>query len=144
MTALRLLLAHAIDRSAIQIPLQDKGYGVRVAVVADKALFTNAAFVLAANAQLPAETLRSRVPKQVKIGPVEKMKDLVNLALPGVGLHPLPVVPRQIPFHAGFSYFELDKHGEMWAALSRSAGVGLHIPADYFPGIELELWAIRG
>ena len=49
----------------------------------------------------------------------------------------------QIPFHSGFSYFELNKRGEMWKKMSKSAGLGLH-PGGTYPGLELELWAIRG
>ena len=74
--------------------------------------------MLAVNAQMPSEALRTRFPTQVKIGPVERIRDLVNLQLPGVALRPLPVAPRQIPFHAGFNYFELETRGsELWHQL---------------------------
>ena len=66
-------------------------------------------FVLAARADVPAEELRRRFPAQLKIGPVEKIRELVKLQLPGVPVHAVPVAPRQIPFHAGFVYFELDQ-----------------------------------
>jgi len=102
-----------------------------------------ARFVLAVNAQLPGEALRTRFPAQVKIGSVERIRDLVNLALPGIPLNSLPVAPRQIPFHRGFNYFELEQGGEMWKQLERSGGLALHVAGD-FPGLELEFWAIRG
>ena len=51
--------------------------------------------------RVPADVVRTRFPSQVKIGPVERIGDLVNLQLPGIPLNPLPVAPRQIPFHAG-------------------------------------------
>ena len=91
----------------------------------------------------PGEVLRSRFPTQVKIGPVERIRDLVNLQLPGVVLRPLPVAPRQIPYHAGFNYFELDtRNNELWKQLETSGGMAMHIAGD-FPGLELEFWAIR-
>lgn len=142
MSKLRHLLSYGMEKSAIQIALHDRRFGVRVAVVQDRELLRSAGFVLAVHAQLPTEALRAHFPRQVKIGPIERLKDLVNLALPGIELRALPVAPRQIPFHAGYSYFELDRNGEMWAALERSGGVGMHITGD-FPGLELELWAIR-
>ena len=86
--------------------------------------------------------MRNRFPAQVKIGPVEKIQGLVKLALPGIALRPLPVAPRQIPFHAGFVYFELDRNSDLWEQLERSGGFSLHIGGE-FPDLELEFWAIR-
>ena len=139
---LRAALSRISDPTATPIELQDRGYGVRVAIVNDKTLFASSSFVLAVNAQMPPEAVRSRFPAQTKIGPSERIRDLVNLQLPGIGLRPLPVAPRQIPYHAGFNYFELDNRAELWRTLDRSAAMALHTGGD-FPGLELELWAIR-
>ena len=100
--------------------------------------------MLAVDAQMPGEALRARFPTQVKIGPVERIRDLVNLQLPGVTLRPLPVAPRQIPYHAGFNYFELDTRGSehVEAAREPRAALAMHIAGD-FPGLEIEFWAIR-
>ena len=54
----------------------------------------------------------------------------------------LAVDPRQLPFHAGFHYFALDRNGDLWKQLERIGSLALHVAGD-FPGIELELWAIR-
>ncbi|HCT06852.1 MAG TPA: type VI secretion system baseplate subunit TssK, partial [Pseudomonas sp.] len=54
----------------------------------------------------------------------------------------LPVAPRQLPFHAGFTYFELDRSSEYWQLLSQSAGFAMHI-AGVFPGLDMQFWAIR-
>ena len=43
------------------------------------------------------EVLRSRFPAQIKLGPAERLRDLVNLALLGIALRVLPAAPRQIP-----------------------------------------------
>lgn len=139
---LRRSLSMVLESSAVAIELQDRKYGVRVAIISDQELMKSASFVLAVNAQMPAETLRTRFPTQVKIGPVEAIRNLVNLQLPGIPLRPLPVAPRQIPFHAGFSYFELERGGDLWKQFDRSGGLALHIAGE-FPGIELEFWAIR-
>ncbi len=143
MNDLRQSLSMVREQSAIPIELQERKYGIRVAIIADVELQRSASFVLAVNAQVSSEQLRSRFPAQVKIGPAERIRDLVNLQLPGVGLHALPVAPRQIPFHAGFCYFELDTRGnDMWRQLETSGGLAMHIAGD-FPGLELEFWAIR-
>jgi type VI secretion system protein ImpJ len=140
---IRQSLSMVMEQSAIPIELQDRKYGVRVAVIADAELRRSASFVLAVNAQMPGDAVRARFPTQVKIGPAEKIRDLVNLQLPGVTLRPMPVAPRQIPYHAGFNYFELETRGnEMWKQLETSGGLAMHIAGE-FPGLELELWAIR-
>jgi type VI secretion system protein ImpJ len=140
--ALRASLSTVLEQSAIPIPIEAKKFGISVATVADRTLFSTAVFVLAARADLPAEELRRRFPAQLKIGPVEQIRDLVMAALPGVPVHPVPVAPRQIPFHAGFVYFEVDQSSELWSQLKASGGVAMHVAGD-FPGLALEFWAIR-
>ena len=78
----------------------------------------------------------------LRIGTVEKIRDLVMLQLPGIGIQPMAVAPRQIPYHAGFVYFELDKSNELWRSLKTSGGVAFH-QAGEFPGLSMEFWAIR-
>jgi len=143
MDDLRRSLSMVLEQSAIRIELHDRKHGVRVAVISDVELQRNATFVLAVSAQMPGEALRARFPAQVKVGPVERIRDLVNLALPGVALTPMPVAPRQIPFHTGASYFELEtRHSDLWRQLEQSGGVAMHIAGD-FPGLDLAFWAIR-
>ncbi len=144
MTELRRSLGVVFEHSAQQIPFKHyKKVGINLAVVNDKSLFDDAVFVLAVKADMATEKLRSQFPSQAKIGPKEAMKQLITSQLPGIELEALSVAPRQIPFHSGFSYFELNKRGALWKQLSTSAGLGLH-PGGKYPGLELELWAIRG
>lgn len=142
MTALRAALGAVLEQSAIPIPIESKKFGISVATVADRSLFGSAVFVLAARADIQAEDLRRRFPNQLKIGPVERIRDLVNLQLPGVPVTALPVAPRQIPFHAGFAYFELDQTNELWQQLRSSGGIGMHVAGE-FPGLKMEFWAVR-
>ena len=143
MNELRQSLSMVLEQTALSIELQERRFGIRVAVIADIELQRHAQFVLAVTAQLPGDVLRARFPTQVKIGPAERIRDLVNLQLPGIALRPLPVAPRQIPYHAGFDYFELDtRASELWRQLETSGGLALHVAGD-FPGLEMEFWAIR-
>jgi type VI secretion system protein ImpJ len=139
---LRRMLSTVLERNAVQIDLAERNHGVRMAVFPDPELARGALFVLAANAQMPAEQLRTRFPAQSKLGPPERLRDLVNLALPGLALRSLPTAPRQLPFHAGFHYFEIDRGGELWKQVERGGSLAMHVAGD-FPGLDLELWAIR-
>jgi type VI secretion system protein ImpJ len=139
---IRDCLSRVLEQNAIPIPLTPPKYGTRAAKVPDYNLFKDAFFVLAVKAQIPIEQIRSQFPSQVKIGPVEQIQQLVRSALPGITVHALPVAPRQIPYHAGFSYFELNKQGDLWQQMHTSGGFAIHIAGE-FPGLELEFWAIR-
>jgi type VI secretion system protein ImpJ len=140
--ALRAALSAVLEQKAIPIPIESKKFGLSVATVADRNLYSTAVFILAARADLPAEELRRRFPAQLKVGPVEKIRDLVNLQLPGVPVNAVPTAPRQIPYHAGFVYFELDQSNELWVQLKNSGGIAMHLAGE-FPGLALEFWAIR-
>lgn len=140
--ALRGALSAVLEQTALSIPVQQRKYGVWVAMLPDPGLVDSAAFVLAARADLPSEDTRRRLPGQAKIGPVEKIRDLVNLQLPGIGLLPMPVAPRQIPYHAGAVYFEFDRAAPLWRELKTSGGIAMHLGSD-IPGLDLQLWAIR-
>jgi type VI secretion system protein ImpJ len=140
--ALRQALSADLQRSAIPIPLQERKFGIRVGPIMDRSLVTDATWVLAVKAQVPAETLRRGLPNQIKIGPVEQIRELISVALPGIAIRALPVAPRQIPFYPGTSYFELDRSSPYWAALARSGGVAIQVTGD-LPGLEMECWAIR-
>lgn len=142
MRELRQALSMVLDRNAIQIPLQLRKFGVRVAAVFDRRLLNEASFCLIVKADMSVEEIRRIFPAQVKIGPVEKIRDLVNLALPGILLNPLPVAPRQLPFRSGSVYFELDRSSEFWKQLHNSGGFAIHVSGE-FPSIEMELWAIK-
>lgn len=140
--ALRRLLSAVLEQNAVQIELVDRSHGVRTAVAPDLELVRSGVFVVAVAAQLPPEQLRQHFVAQTKIGPVDRIRDLVNLQLPGIGLQSLPVAPRQLPFHAGHFYFELERQGELWRQFEKSGSLAMHIAGD-FPGLELELWVIR-
>jgi len=140
---LRRSLSAVIEQTAVAIPLQERRHGVRVGPLTDRGILRAASFVLSVQADMPAENLRRTFPAQVKIGAAEHIRELVNVAMPGISVRPLPVAPRQIPFYAGATYFELDRGSPHWAHMQNSGGFAIHVSGD-FPNLRLELWAIRG
>jgi type VI secretion system protein ImpJ len=139
---LRNCLSMVYEQTAVSLTLVEKKYGIRVAEITDRSLIGSAMFVLSARADVPDDALRAHLPAQIKIGPVEQIRQLVNAAMPGIGLKPLPVAPRQIPYHAGYTYFQLDPQSAFWKELQHSGGFAVHVGGN-FPGLELEFWAIR-
>lgn len=139
---LRQYLSSVLEQTAIPIKLEPRKYGISVGVIADRKLLGSAGFVLAVDADIPAEDVRRHFAGQAKIGPVEEIRQLVNSALPGITLRPLPVAPRQIPYHSGVVYFELAADSPYWAKMTTSGGIAVHVSGQY-PGLKMELWAIR-
>lgn len=139
---LRQYLSSVLEQTAVSIALEPRKYGISVGLIADRKLITTAGFVLAVKADIPAENVRRHFSGQAKIGPVEEIRQLVNSALPGITLRALPVAPRQIPYHAGVVYFELDRDSPYWRKMTTSGGIAVHVSGE-FPGLSMELWAIR-
>ena len=142
MGSLRQSLSMVYEQTAASLPLVEKKYGIRVSEITDRSVLASGMYVLSARADIAEDILRTRLPAQIKIGPVERIRQLVNAAMPGIQLKPLPVAPRQIPYRAGYTYFELEKNSNFWKELQTSGGFAIHVGGD-FPGLELEFWAIR-
>lgn len=140
---LRQFISFTGTETAVSIPLQDRGYGVRVGPIVNRELLRSAMFVLMVNADAPGEQVRRVFPRMVKIGAVEHIRELVNTQLPGIEVRPLPVAPRQIPFHAGATYFELDRGSQHWAQMQNAGAFAIHVQ-EGFANLRMELWAIRG
>lgn len=143
MGEVRQALSLVFEQTAVALPLQLRRFGVRVAPIQDRALLEHAQFFLAVKSDWSKEAVSSRMPTVIKAAGVEQLQHLVNLQLPGIELLPMPVAPRQIPYNAGYTYFQLEKTPEHWAHLKSSGGIAFHFSGEV-PGLELELWAVKG
>lgn len=142
MLALRQALSTVLSPRAVSIQLRKHQYGIVVAMVNESELMQSADFVLAVRARMPQEQLRKQLLQQTKVASSDKIRELISLQLPGIPLLPLPVAPRQLPYHAGYSYFQLDRQSPAWQMLAVSNTLAFHIAGD-FPELDMQLWAIR-
>ncbi|WP_175948288.1 type VI secretion system baseplate subunit TssK [Burkholderia pyrrocinia] len=136
------LLNAVLVRSAERIPLEEQGYGMHRATLDPAGMRTLNALVLAVQAQMPPDQLQQQFAAQAKLAPPARLLDLVRGHLPGIALQALPVPPRQIPFNAGYVYYELVRNGTMWDEVVRHGGIALHVAGE-FPSLRLEMWGIR-
>lgn len=136
------LLNEVLVRSAQSIPLSERPNGVRLASVDPSELQGFAGLVFAVAAHLPPDQLVTQFPARCKVGPSDRLAELIRSHLPGIALQALPVPPRQIPFNAGFVYFQLEARGPLWEHLERHGGLALHVAGE-LPGLRMELWGIR-
>lgn len=139
---LRGMLSVVVVRNAVNIPLTEREYGIWLGEIEDRMIFRGRRLVLIAQADMALETIRTQMPIQIKIGPVEQIRELVNLQLPGIVIEALSVAPREIPFIQNAVYFELNTNNPLWAQMPNSAAFALHVSGSY-PGLRLELWAIQ-
>jgi len=135
-------LSAVLEQTAIALPVEERQYGIHVSRISDRNLLTQARFILAIHADMPTTQLREYLPNHIKIGSAETIRDLVNNQLTGITLTSLPVAPREIPYHSGYVYFQLDEHGDQWQSLKASGGFAFHIAGD-LPELAIEFWAIR-
>ena len=142
MASITQSLSSVLEQTAVELPLEKSKYGIYFTPVHDKQALDNADFILAVKAALPNEEVRKRLPAQIKIGSVESIRELVNNQLPGIGIIALPVAPRQVPYHSGYHYFQLDKQNSHWLKLQASGGIALHLSGHY-PDLEIELWVVN-
>jgi type VI secretion system protein ImpJ len=139
---LQSMLSAMFDRSAVQLPLEQAGPGAYVSKIVDHSLYQTGYFYLAVTAVAPVEEIRSLFPSVAKIGPIQKMRQIVDSALPGVPLRHTPTPPPQIRVLPGFVYFELDRGVADWRDFATAPALGLHVAGDW-PQLRLELWCVK-
>jgi type VI secretion system ImpJ/VasE family protein len=139
---LRAMLSAIFDRSALQLPLENAGPGAYVSTITDHNLYQHSFFYLAVNAQTPADEIRGMFPSIAKIGAVQKMRQIVDSALPGVPLRHVPTPPPQLRVLPGYVYFELDRSVPDWRDFASAPALGLHVAGDW-PQLKMELWCVK-
>ena len=93
-------------------------------------------------AAVAVEELRAQFPSIAKIGPVQKMRQIVDSALPGVPLRHTPTPPPQLRVLPGFVYFELDRGVPDWREFATAPALGLHVAGEW-PQLKMELWCVK-
>jgi type VI secretion system protein ImpJ len=141
--AIRRSLQWMREKTAIAIPIEELGYGIRRAVINDRPLLETASFVLEVSADLDADRLMKAFRDHSKVAPQQMIRELVMQALPGIPPRPRPNAPRQLPYHANAVYFEIDTGHQLWAAVVQSGLLTLHVADASFPNLAMTLWALK-
>jgi len=140
--AVRRELSIVLRPRAQNLPLS-KNDSIYQAMVNDTQLLQEASFVLAVHAQVPHDQLMRQFVQQSKVSSPDKIRNVVSVQVPGIQLVPLSSAPRQLPYHANYIYFSLDKTGKAWADVLSSNAIALHVSGT-FPALDMQLWAVRG
>ena len=140
--ALQSALSSVFDRSSLQLPLEVAGPGAYLSKITDHNLYQTGYFYLAVKASASLDDIRGRFPAVAKIGAIQKMRQIVDSALPGVPLRHSPTPPPQIRVLPGYVYFELDRSAPDWRDFASAPALGLHVAGDW-PDLRLELWCVK-
>lgn len=140
---LRMFIAATLAANAISINLEKKLHGYYLAPVHDPSIIEECEFVLAVKATAPIEKVQREFAANSKVSTIEKIRELVGKQLPGIPIRLMPVAPRQLPYHAGYTYFALDRSENSWKDVRGSKGFAFHV-TNHIPGLEMQFWAIRG
>ncbi|POP40623.1 type VI secretion system baseplate subunit TssK [Superficieibacter electus] len=117
--------------------------GVYIATINDPTLLQSSKLVLAVRARLPYDQVQRQFVQQSKVAATDKIRSVVSVQVPGIPLRTLTAAPRQLPYHEGYVYFELEKNTPAWQDVVKAGALALHISGT-FPDLDLQLWAIRG
>ncbi len=140
--AIRRSLQWMREPTASSIPIQELKLGFYRAVINDRSLLESATFILEVGADLEADQLMRAFRSQSKVGPQDKIRELVSQAVPGIPLKARPNAPRQLPYHVNAIYFEIDTNHELWKAVEQSGLLTFHV-AGAFPNLAMTLWALK-
>jgi type VI secretion system protein ImpJ len=138
--ALRRALSLVIEAPAVALPFVERGDNIYLCqndaqLRLEKLIFT-------VNAKLPADTIRTYFPAQTKLGPVEKIVQLIDLQLPGARMMPMASPPRHIPYYPNSVYFEVDHSDPIYQEMMSGTAIALSIVGD-FPELRFEAWGLR-
>lgn len=139
---LQELLGRDFGKLVEQMPLDQAGSGAYVSTIRDHQLYQTGFFYLAVSAAVPLDELRSRFPGVAKIGPITKMREIVNAATPGIPLRHVPTPPPQLRALPGYVYFELDRGVPGWKDFSTAPALGMQVAGEW-PDLKLELWCVK-
>lgn len=128
---------------AVSLKIISGQFGLYTIPIRDATLFDGAEFILAVKSDLSLDELNKSIQQKTKLSSIEHIKHLITHALPGIPLIQLPVAPRQLPYHAGYTYFQVDERDLNYKQHVKSAtGFALHISGK-IPSLNMEFWAIR-
>lgn len=140
---IREALSVVLTPRAVSIPMEIQDHGIRVATIHDKLLLQKATFIIAVKANMPQEQLRLQFPQQSKITSVGNIRKVVSVQVPGVKLVALSTAPRELPYHSGYNYFELDKNCDVWQEIKQHSNMAFHVSGNFLE-LDIQLWAVRG
>lgn len=138
--ALRRALSLVIESPAVALPFKSNGNNLYLCQ--NDAQLRLERLIFAVSADIPGEVLRSEFPGQIKLGPVEKITQLIDFQLPGARINALGAPPRHIPYYPDSIYFEVDPADPLYQEMMSGAAMAFSVVGD-FPSLRFDAWGLR-
>lgn len=138
--ALRRALSLVIESPAVALPF--KSNGNHIYLCQNDAQLRLERLIFAVSADVPVDILRSDFPGQAKLGPVEKISQLVDFQLPGARINAMGAPPRHIPYYPDSVYFEVDSTDSLYQEMMAGAAMAISIVGE-FPALRFDAWGLR-
>lgn len=142
MMRLRQGLFIILEENAVPLSLTRQMPGLSVATLPEPDMLRNFDFVLAVQADIGPDESVAHFLAQVKIAPASRIRDLVQLQLPGIPLRCLPQAPKQLVCQPGWSYIALEHDSALWREIESTGTFAVYLAGES-AGITLALWAVR-
>lgn len=139
---IRDLLDAIIPSRVVSIDLTRKSTTTWGGQFLDERIVEGAAdWYLSVHASLPAFQLTEQFPRLCKIGAPDDVEHIINSALPGIPVKPVPRVPAAIPVRLDNHYFALDPTSAAHAKMLAARACQIYLPSSV-PDASLELYAV--
>lgn len=138
--SIRRALSLVIEAPAVALTFIDRGDSIYLCHNDSQLRLEK--LVFAVSCGLSIDYLRSYFPGQVKLGPVEKIIQLIDLQLPGARLMPMASPPRHIPYYPNSIYFEVDHSDPIYKEMMSGSALALSIVGD-FPDLHFDVWGLK-
>lgn len=142
MLLLRQGLCIILQENAIPLPLTKRISGLSVATLPDLHMAQSFDFILAVDADLRSDGQFAHLLAQIKIAPASRIRDLVQLQLPGIPLQCLAQAPKQLTVQPGWSYIQLESKGVLWQEVEKTGAFAFYLTGE-FAGVPIAFWAVR-
>ncbi|RMI27494.1 MAG: type VI secretion system baseplate subunit TssK [Calditrichaeota bacterium] len=127
----------------VKISLDRRGETAFMGKIDDATLLQDADFYLMATHELPEQQVAESLPRTIRIASPEVINEVLGAATTALPLEYTPRPPAGIPHKPGVQYFHLKKEGYFWETICTSKALVIYLPGGRFPGLQLELIAVR-
>jgi type VI secretion system protein ImpJ len=138
---LRAMLTQTQLQKLQALELKSYELNSKQATIPDQDLIASGRFILAVHGAHPDAELKEKM-SLLKVATPNRIKDLIQLQLPGFNLRPLAHAPEPMPYYRDYLYFDIEIDPQAKSALSQSSSLIIHIPFA-IDDIKMQLWAIR-
>lgn len=134
----RELLETVVPANHVALPLREVEPAIHATAIEQETWLAAPQFYLAVTASMKQDELLRKVPQLFKVSSGDRVPQLIRQALPGVRLRHVPDPPGAIPVKLSYQYFQLERTGDDWDAITRARNLAVYVPSD-FPDPALEL-----